>query len=169
MCCSTACTSRGTNLPNASGTFLADLAALLATGCTLVFDMTFVNAPFSWVMCTGDAANWGASSEDIVIAADDNTYDGHSLAVGSALTVTGSHKLAQTFNRDVGGGDFEYARSVDGAAADTQTVNYAASWTVDTVSFGSDGAGGQQLDHVYIKSIKLFPAKDPADLPALTA
>lgn len=159
----------GTNLPTAAGAFLSDLAAGLAAGCTLLFDMEFVNAPFGWIMFVGDAADWGSSSEDIVVAADDNTYDEHTLNVGSALSGTGVHKLAQTFNRNVGGGSYEYARCVDGAAADTQTVGYAASWTVDTLAIGSDGAGGQQLDHVYIRSITLYPALDPVDLPAMTA
>jgi len=158
------------NLPKAIGDLLTDIAAALPAGCTVLLDMDFINEPYGFVMFIGDNTNWNTSSDGITIAADDTTYDAHTLNIGTALTGTGVHKLALTLNRDVGGGNYEYAWCADGAAALTTTKAYAASWTVDSVWIGSDGVDAdQQLDTVYIRSITLYPALDPADLPALTA
>ncbi|AEH88208.1 hypothetical protein [Mesorhizobium opportunistum] len=158
------------NQPSAAGALLSDLVAALPVGCTLVFDMDFVNPPYGWVMLLGDNTNWDTSVDGITIAADDNTYDAVSLGVGHALSGTGVHRLAVTLNRDVGGGDFEYAWCADGASADTQTVSYAIGWALNTAWIGSDGSGNDQLmDHVYFRSITLYPAVAPADLPALTS
>jgi len=74
-----------------------------------------------------------------------------------------------TFNRSLGGGNYEYAWCHDGNAALTQTVAYAAA-AVSHAQIGWDGGSGdgRQLFQTYIKSITVYPAIASASLPALT-
>lgn len=158
------------NRPKAIGPLLADIAAGLAAGCTLRFVLNFLNAPYGYAMFIGDDVDFETSNDGISIAVDDDMYDAVSLGLGAPVGSTGVHRLAVTLNRDVGGGDFEYAWCLDGATATTQAVPYAASWLVDTILFGWDGSGDDELlDNVYLEEFTLWPAKLPADLPALTA
>ncbi|WP_192183291.1 hypothetical protein [Mesorhizobium amorphae] len=158
------------NRPKAIGPLLADISAGLAAGCTVRFVLNFLNAPYGFAMFIGDNTNWDTSSDGITVAVDDEMYDAVSLGLGAPLGSTGIHKLAVTLNRDVGGGDYEYAWCLDGAAATTQTVPYAASWLVNTILFGWDGVDDTQLlDNVYWEGFTLWQAKLPAGLPPLTA
>ncbi|MER8699685.1 hypothetical protein [Mesorhizobium sp. M1273] len=158
------------NCPFAAGPLLSDFASALAAGCTIVFDLNQINPPYGFLMFLGDDVDYDASVNGISIEADWHTSDFGDVLIGNTdgLGSTGNHKLAVTLNRDVGGGNYEYAWSLDGGAADTQTVNYAASWTLATVAIGNDGTTDELLDNAYLRSITLYPAKLPADLPALT-
>lgn len=66
-------------------------------------------------------------------------------------------------------GAYDYSVSIDGGAAVTQTAAYAPFSPVDTITIGHDGDDTFVLDDAYIRSITLYPAMDPADLPALAA
>jgi len=157
------------NHPAASGALLSDFQAGLAAGMTIILDFDFVAAPFGFALFLGDDVSWDASTDMIVVAVDDNMYDSVSLGLGASLSTTGRHTLAVTLNRDVGGGDFEYAWSLDGASALTQTVGYAAFSSLASVLIGHDGGDfGENLDSVYLRSITVYPAKDPAELPSLS-
>ncbi|ESX86999.1 hypothetical protein X755_29540 [Mesorhizobium sp. LNJC405B00] len=159
------------NQPKAIGDWLSDLAAGLAAGCTILFDINSAIDPAGFLMFIGDGANYDVADEAIIASADGFVADYWDLSLSAPIAGSGLHKMAMTLQRDVGGGDYEYAWSNDGAAATTQTVNYLTHLaSVDTILFGHDGAGtGNSLDDIYIRSITLYPAKIPADLPALSA
>ncbi|RVD13019.1 hypothetical protein EN749_25135 [Mesorhizobium sp. M7A.F.Ca.ET.027.02.1.1] len=159
------------NRPKAIGVLLADLAAGLAAGCTIVFDLNCAGSPSGFLMFMADGANLDDADEAIIARASGNLSDYWDLFVDDGVTGSGSHKEAITLARDVGGGDYEYAWCADGNTATTQTVNYLTHLaSVDTVLFGHDGSGtGNSLNDITIRSITVYPAMLPADLPALTA
>lgn len=162
------------NLPLAAGSLLSDIATGIAAGCTIVFDLDYGNAPYGFIMFMGDAPTDFDSDNVIDIVNNPSPwgsiYDDNDpgVGLGGGVTTTGVHKVAATLNRDAGAGNYEYAWSLDGAAATTQTVTYAPMWTLNTVGIGNDGTTNKLLDNVYLRSITLYPAKLPADLPALT-
>lgn len=159
------------NRPKAIGSWLSDLASGLAAGCTVLFDLTSATDPSGFLMFMADGANVDDADEAIIARASGNLSDYWDLFIDDGLTGSGLHKMAFTLARDVGGGDYDYAWCDDGNTATTQTVSYLTHLaSVDTVLFGHDGVGtGNSLNDIYIRSITLYPAKLPSDLPALTA
>lgn len=159
------------NRPKAIGVLLSGLAAGLATGCTILFDISSATDPSGFLMFMADGANVDDADEAIIAKASGDLIDYWDLFINDSVTGAGAHKLAYTLARDVGGGDYEYAWCDDGNTAATQTVNYLTHLaSVDTVLFGHDGSGtGNSLNDIYIRSITIYPAMLPADLPALTA
>ncbi|MER8615957.1 hypothetical protein NKG99_03750 [Mesorhizobium sp. M1409] len=158
------------NRPKAIGSWLSDMAAGLAAGCTILFDISSAISPSGFLMFMADGANVDVADEAIIARASGNLSDYWDLFIDDGVTGSGAHKMAITLARDVGGGDHDYAWCADGNTAVTQTVNYLTHLaSVDTVLFGHDGVGtGNSLNDIYIRSITLYPAKIPADLPALT-
>lgn len=162
------------NRPKAIGPLFDDIAAGLAAGCTVVFEIQFQSAPYGsfvhimnaasgisateWVSCIvfGEAA-YVEDQEDIELSAG-----------ADSLTTTGLHRIAVTFARQAGG-DFEYAVSSDGSAAATMTADYAPFSPVHTVTLFHDGDDISILDDAWVRSITLYPAMSPAELPLLTA
>ncbi|WP_292720669.1 hypothetical protein, partial [Mesorhizobium sp.] len=159
------------NRPKAIGTLLSDLTAGLAAGCTILFDISSATSPSGFLMFIGDDTNFGNSGEAIIANANGALFDYWDLDIEDAISGSGLHKIAVTLARDVGGGDHEYAWCDDGGAAVTQTVNYLTHVSpVDTILFGHDGIGtGNSLNDIYVRSITVYPAKLPAELPSLTA
>jgi hypothetical protein len=159
------------NRPKAIGALLSDLIAGLAAGFTILFDLSSAIDPSGFLMFIADGANYDVADEGIIVAANGFVADYWDLTIEDAVSGSGLHKQAITLQRDVGGGDYEYAWCDDGGAAVTQTVNYLTHVSpVDTILFGHDGIGtGNSLNDIYVRSITLYPAMLPADLPALTA
>lgn len=159
------------NRPIAIGPLFDDIAAGLAAGCTIVFDTNHVSDPYGFLMCIMDAASRSLMTNYVNIGHSNILEDQTDIWFFGEVDYsgTGAHKSAFTLNRDLGGGSFAYDVSVDGGTAVTQTASYPAFAPVDTITIGHDGDDAFVLDDAYIRSIKLFPAKDPADLPALTA
>jgi hypothetical protein len=161
--------SSNSNRPTPIGVLLTRLVAGVAAGMTLVFDVTTASSLGGCLIYIGVDADFNSSSFWNQAYIDGDIDDDNSLGITATISGAGAHKIALTFNRDVGGGDHEYAWCHDGNAAVTQTVNYAAA-TMSAAQIGWDGAAdGRQLFQTYIKSITFYPALDPTDLPALTA
>lgn len=160
------------NRPKAIGALFSDLANAVSAGGTVVYDMQSATDPGGFLMFIGDGANYSLADEAIIAHAEGDFQDYWDLFInGPAPTGSGMHKQAFTLARDVGGGSYQYAWSQDGNAALTQTITYTSHVIpVDTILIGHDGVGtGNSLNDIYIRSITLYPALLPADLPALTA
>ncbi|RWB66585.1 hypothetical protein [Mesorhizobium sp.] len=158
------------NRPTPIGDLLSDLLAGLAAGMTILFDVTTPSSLGGFLIYMGvapaydDAFSWNYATIDAFVS-DEGT-----LGLSGSISGAGDHKIAITFNRSVGGSTHEYAWCNDGNTAVTQTTAYAA-WTMTDAQLGWDGglSSGRQLFETYIKSMTIYPAMDPTDLPALTA
>ncbi|RVC47570.1 hypothetical protein EN781_00085 [Mesorhizobium sp. M4A.F.Ca.ET.090.04.2.1] len=159
------------NRPTVIGVLLTQLLAGLAAGVTLLFEVSTASSLGGFLIFISDTGNLDTAGDGIIVSVDGAISDFIALGlyIGTPVSGSGVHKIAITLNRDIGGGDYEYAWSNDGDAAETQSVSYAAPIMSD-VTIGHDGAGnGNTLFQTYIRSITIYPAMDPADLPALTA
>ncbi|PSJ55754.1 hypothetical protein [Pseudaminobacter soli (ex Li et al. 2025)] len=162
------------NRPNAIGPLFDDIAAGLAAGCTVVFEIQFQDDPYGSFIHLMDAAGANAATEWVSGtifggAAYVQDQEDIELSAGAgSLTTAGLHKIAFTFARRADG-DFEYAVSSDGSVAETMTVDYAPLSPVNTITLFHDGDDTSILDDAWVHSITLYPAVAPAGLPALTA
>lgn len=164
-----------TNRPNAIGPLFDALKAGLAAGCTVVMEIDFRSSPagaFIWLL-SGIDNTFGNFIAGAYVFGDvevDDPADVGLVGSNSAFNDDpGIKRLAVTFSRDAGGGDYEYAVSSEGTTATTQTVTYAPSGTVNNITMFHDGRDSSILDDSYVRTVTLYPALDPADLPALTA
>lgn len=165
-----------TNRPKAVDTLFSDIAAGLAAGMTIVFDIEFLSDAYGRIIMIMDADNEDDETEyvngilggaplkkaTVEDQIDLSFDDGNGLAAGI-------HKIAFTFARQTGG-NYEYAVSTDGGTAATDTVAYPPFTAIDSILIGHDGLDNVRvMDPAFIRSITLYPAIDPTDLPALTA
>lgn len=98
-----------------------------------------------------------------VVSINGAVWDEGVVDISTSISGAGAHKIAVTFNRDIGGGNHQYAWSHDGNVAVTQDTPYAA-WTMTDAQLGWPGppGGGLQLFRTHIRSITIYPAKVPA-------
>lgn len=159
------------NRPTAIGAFFTDLAAGIAAGCTIVFEIDHVSEPYGYWMCFLDAASLDVADDYVTIGHSDFLEDQDDIWFLGEFDheATGIHRIAVTLNRDIGGGDRQYSVSLDGDPAITQVATYVAFSPIDTILIGHDGDEGRILDDAFIRSITLYPAVDPATLPSLSA
>lgn len=174
-----------TNRPNAIGTLYDELSAALFGGGTLVYDMQFEFTPYGTLfgfyddISDDDAFDW--------VSLDGSALsDGYDLYIGApgddslSDLSPGLHRIAVTLNRDSGGGNREYAISVDGGTALTGTTSASgnpAGYPADpfptsdlvAITIGHDGDDAVMMDVAYFRTLTLYPAKTPAELPALSA
>lgn len=163
-----------TNRPNAIGALFDDLKAGLAAGCTVVMEIDFRSSPygsFIWLL-SGIDNSFGNFIAGAYVLGDVEVDDPDEVGLAGGNSAfsddPGIKRLAVTFSRHTGG-NYEYAVSSEGAAATTQTVAYAPSTDVNNITLFHDGADSSILDDAYVRTVTLYPALDPADLPALTA
>lgn len=159
------------NRPTPIGVLLSSLIAGLAAGMTILFEVTTASSLGGFLLYIGtdplydNATSWNLATIDGFMG------DEGVLNISASISGAGDHKIAATYNRATGvGSNHEYAWSNDGNAAVTDTTPYAA-WTMTDAQLGWSGfeGDGQQLFQTYIKSITIYPAMLPANLPALTA
>lgn len=77
-------------------------------------------------------------------------------------------RVAMTYARDIGGGDFEYAASANGETAFTATTTRVQDFTVARVTLFHVEEWAWWPDEWCIRTITVYPVKAPADLPALS-
>lgn len=157
------------NRPTPIGDLLTDLLSGLSAGMTILFEVSTASSLGGFLIYIGNAASFGSATMWDYVTVDGAVNDGDGVNITATVSGAGAHKIAATLNRDIGGGDFEYAWSHDGNTALTGTVAYAAFDMTNAQIGWAGSADGNQLFDTYIRSITLYPAKDPADLPALTA
>jgi hypothetical protein len=158
------------NRPTPIGTMLSDLLAGLAAGMTILFEVTTASSLGGFLLYLGNNPEYDSASLYVLTTIDGFMSDQNSLNLSGSISGAGTHKIAITLNRATGGSNHEYAWCNDGGSAVTQTVAYAASTLTDAqLGWSGFDGDGQQLFQTYIKSITLYPAKLPTDLPALTA
>jgi hypothetical protein len=156
------------NRPTPTGSLLSDIIAQQAAGMTLLFEVTTASSLGGCLFYAGNNANFNSASTWNQTYIDGDVDDDNSVSITASISGAGDHKIATTFNRSLGGGNYEYAWCNDGNSAVTQTVGYAAA-ALTAAQIGWDGAAdGRQLFQTYIKSITLYPAIASASLPALT-
>lgn len=159
------------NRPTVTGVLLTRLLSGVAAGLTLLFEVSTASSLGGFLLFIGDTGSLDTAADGIIVSVDGAISDFIALGlyIGTPISGSGIHRIAITLNRDIGGGNYEYAWSNDGAAAETQSVSYAAP-SLSDITMGHDGAGnGNTLFQTYIRSITIYPAMLPADLPALTA
>ncbi|RUW79625.1 hypothetical protein [Mesorhizobium sp. M2A.F.Ca.ET.067.02.1.1] len=158
------------NRPTPIGVMLTRLLSGLAAGMTLVFEVSTASSLGGCLLYMGNDPDYNSSSLWCQAYIDGDIDDQNSLGITASISGAGTHRIALTFNRDVGGGNYQYAWCHDGNAAITQTVAYAAS-VMSASQLGWDGGAGdgRQLFQAHIRSITFYPALTPTALPALTA
>lgn len=158
------------NRPTPIGVMLTRLLSGLAAGMTLVFEVSTSSSLGGFLLYLGTDPFYDNATSWNLVTIDGFMNDEGVLNISDTVSGAGAHKIAITFNRDIGGGDHQSALCHDGNAAVTQTTPYAA-WTMTNAQLGWSGfeGDGQQLFQTYIRSITFYPAKIPTDLPALTA
>ncbi|MDG4903224.1 hypothetical protein P9279_22190 [Mesorhizobium sp. WSM4962] len=162
------------NRPIAIGPLFDDIVAGLAAGCTFVFEIDFRSPPFGSFIHILDNPSYNAADFWVSAYVDADVYVenqgviGFEGSNGGFSSDAGIKRIAFTFARH-DGGNYEYAGSTEGTAAATQVDTTAPFTAIDTITIGHDGDDEEILDDAYIRSITLYPAKLPADLPALSA
>jgi hypothetical protein len=158
------------NRPTPIGVFLTSLLSGLAAGMTILFEVTTASSLGGFLLYLGDDPLFDDATLYDLVTIDGSISDQNSLNISASISGAGAHKVAITLNRDVGGGDHEYAWCHDGNAAVTQTKAYAAATMTDAqIGWSGFDGDGQQLFQTYIRTITIYPAIDPTALPALTA
>ncbi|MFB9984340.1 hypothetical protein ACFSQQ_16430 [Mesorhizobium kowhaii] len=174
------------NLPLAAGVLFDEFEAGLTAGMTIVFEFSqTTNSAFStshFLISFEDrtgAPDWSLEVErvnlnrntpnDDFYIADYDALD-FSDQVAEALS-SGTNRLAVTLGRDLGGGMWGYAVSINGSTALTADLSYSAADGFATNGLAVVRIGGRfdAWPDGYIRSITLYPAKLPADLPGLSA
>jgi hypothetical protein len=163
------------NRPNAIGPLASDIAAGLAAGCTIVFEIDFRSTPsgsFIWILSGTRSNNSGAGYASAYVFGDVQVENQGAIDVTGGNPgfsgTTGIKRIAVTFARHTSG-VYEYAGSTEGTAATTQNDTPAPFSPVNNITLFHDGRDTQVLDDAYVRSMTLYPAKLPGDLAALTA
>ncbi|TJW14471.1 MAG: hypothetical protein E5W82_10875 [Mesorhizobium sp.] len=159
------------NRPEAIGDLFTDIVAGFAAGFTFVVEIDgHVVGTFLQLMNNADPdlANKSAEAWSQSIVAID---DWASMFVnGGTRPADGIHRIAYTFYRNIGGGLFQSALSVDGAAAITGNTSYGGTWftplIVGVLTSWDQGAYNYGW---FGRSITGYPVKPSTDLPALSA
>lgn len=160
------------NRPEAIGDLLADLLAGIAAGFTFVVEVDgTLDGTFLQFIDTADP-NDANNAAEAWVQSHVSIDDWNSLFIlGPTTPFTDQiHRIGYTFYRDIGGGLFESAVSINGAAASTDTTSYGGTWfTPVTVGVLTSWDIGAYNYGWVCRSITGYPVKLPADLPALTA
>lgn len=177
----------GVNFPDAIGVFASLIASGLTSGITVVVELgntTGLDGPLFriydfmgvWdegyiivdVSRVGGKTNMGMNAQ----WEDDDNYLGVVLSdTNDDSTPGGVLRFAFTLARYIGVENYEYAISVAGKTAKlAYDFSHMGFIVPDVNQIGHAGSpnGWVLLGH-RLRKITLFPAKDPADLPALTA
>jgi hypothetical protein len=175
------------NRPVPIGDFSAILTAGLASGFTALVVMNTTGPITGPLISFADNASFYAADNVL------ESYANHGFGIGapSGLKIfdywdlslqstnaafgTGTQKLGLTFSRDLGGGNWRYAESINGEAAHTGDVTYSADSKI--VSVGKIAIGwvdglfedDTMTDTGIFASITIYAAMDEAALAALTA
>lgn len=161
-----------TNRPYPINTLYDDMAAGLLAGCTMVFEFNCQNPPYGTLFAFYDDISENDSFDWVDLEIDYGLTDGYDVSIVDEPTGTGLHKIAVTLNRDVGAGNRQYAMSIDGGAASTADIDYSDPFptaSLNTITIGHDGDDSKMLDIVYLRTITLYPAVEPTELPALSS
>jgi hypothetical protein len=179
-----ACWYTNTNRPNAAGSFLAVLEAGLASGMTIVVEINSPteeagSSPLLIFLDNTDAnsALWATYIEHPAHSGSGSYQSdfGSMLVDGvfASRTETGTNRFGYTVGRDLGGGSWRFAASVNGDAAVSDDEAYSAddgfaTAGVARVAIGAVEEFGWAFDQSYIRSITVYAAVDEAALAVLT-
>lgn len=169
------------NRPTATGVFAEAIEAGLAAGLTVIFEIDWDGGAGSGLLSISDSSDFNGAGFNL------ETYTGSGLDANVTMSDydtldlqdnfpsfldPGINRLGMTFSRDIGGGSYRYAASVNGDAAITQDVTYSAEVnfpTVGKIAIGHIDDFSTAFDAAYIRSITVYPAVDETELAALTA
>lgn len=160
------------NQPEAIGPLLSDILTTFAAGMTVVVEVD--GPPDGTFITVGDNADPDLIADGADAFSQFNTavedFDTMFAEVTPTPTTDQIHRIAFTFYRDVGGGNYQSAISVDGGAAGTDTTNYNASWfTAVSVAIFHGWAFGAVNFGWKARSMTGYAAKTPAELATLSA
>lgn len=161
------------NEPEAIGTLLADATTLFAAGTTIVIEIDgLIGGTFIAFIDNADPELASDVADVFRQGLNCGIEDWASMFAnfGVPPATDQIHRLAFTFYRDIGGGNFESAISIDGAAAVTDTTAYGGTWfTPVTVGILTGWSISAFNNNWKGRTITGYPAKPSADLPALSA
>lgn len=173
------------NLPTATGPLFAEFQAGLAAGMTIVFEFSqttnsaFSNSHFLISFEDLPSPDWSLQVERVNINRNTPNDDFYVADFGSLdfsdhvaeALASGTNRLAVTIGRDLGGGTWRYAVSINGSTALTADVGYSASAGFATNGLSVVRIGGRfdAWPDGYIRSIVLSPAVDETELALLSA
>lgn len=167
-----------TNVPAAIGSLLSQLVDGLTSGVTVLCEIALTSD------LDGPMVYWDHEDGDHLymylydtIAGNagfwlDETWGGGTVfaADDGGVTFAGTHKFAATISRDLGGGTWEYAISVDGrtAVVDTAPYHMGSILPGQDAWIGSWGAVDYSIAGAVMRSVTLYSPKTGAELEALT-
>lgn len=169
------------NLPKAIGQLFAEYEAGLAAGMTNVFEFSQTTSADRFLIAFEDqlgSPDWALRVERVNLnrntPSDDffvSDFDALDFSdnVSEALS-SGTNRLAVTLGRDLGGGMWRYAVSINGSTALTADLPYsaAAGFATNGLAIVRIGARFDAWPDGYIRSIALSPAVDETELAALS-
>lgn len=170
------------NLPQAIGQLFAEFEAGLAAGMTIVFKFSQTSNADRFLITFEDqtgSPDWALRVERVNLnrntPSDDfylSDFDALDFSddVPEALS-SGTNRMAVTIGRDIGGGMWRYAVSINGSTAISTDIAYsaAAGFVTNGLAIVRIGARFDAWPDGYIRSIALSPAVDETELPGLSA
>jgi hypothetical protein len=155
----------------AAGALLSDLAALLPDGMTALFEIDHASKPagaFFYVEDGLDTALVKTSGSPVEMVLDD-TYDVELHGGAAGFAASGIQKIAFTLNRDLGGGSWQTACSVNGGTVFSASASYNHFTehliTIDDVRLFQTPFLG--ID-VTVRRLTFYAAKPSSELPSLS-
>lgn len=168
-----------TNRPDAAGALLADMQSGLPSGLTFFMEMSRAAGrplgPVIYISDTGDLdtalETFGVDS--LSLPANIRMQDGYSVDFGGGgadFLGSGTQRIAFTISRDIGGGVFESAVSVNGGtvASDTGAYNHFTGHMPVIGGVNLFWVGSNNIQS-FVRIITIYPALASSELPALSA
>jgi hypothetical protein len=171
------------NWPDAVGDLKSDIIAGLAGGMTVVVEWELTGNPPSAnnqgpILALFDDTDPDLAGGAVILDTFPNIgltvvdYASlfHQQADEQWNSITGNgqaERIAVTIARQTGG-NYEYALSANGSASETDSVAYAPFTPVERVALFSVAPWEWYLDEAWVRTFTVYPAKLPAELPALS-
>ncbi len=166
------------NRPMLAGAAFAAIAEGLSDGITLLFELD--GLPGDTILFVGDHDEIGEETEYLWLTSQPGAENRTTLSFGSNTLPTndfGINRIAFSFSRDLGGGTWRHALSVNGSTVSTSGDHYqevaysigAYLEHVGTIEIGGSQSWGYTNDNEAFRKFIAYPAMDDAALSALTA
>lgn len=174
------------NRPNIIGSLADVIEAGLASGMTVVADVTIAGEPTSGashsvLLAFSDTTDFNSSNFQLRLYVGVGTkwlevsdWDSVSfLKTYTTMNLSGLNRIGYTVSRNLGGGTWRYAHSANGEAAMTDDVTYSAETKYDPevvkITLGHIDDYTTAFTGSYIRSLTIYPPVDETALAALTS
>lgn len=173
------------NRPTAIGALADVIEAGLASGMTVICEAyitgegTSGSAHFAPI-ALADTDDFSTATWELNVYAGIGTgwaqiedFNAVDLFSDHSFDDDGINRWGFTISRDIGGGSYRYAATMNGEAAGTDTVAYAADANFPSagpgiIAVGHAGNDGRTATASYIRTLTIYAAVDETELAALT-